>query len=84
MAKRKITDLEQAINDILIEELDIERDADLTPSARLDALGAGDEEISYIAAHLEHDFEIDLPDDAEKQFTTVESVYNYMRRQLRS
>jgi hypothetical protein len=26
---------------------------------------------------------IDLPDDAEKQFTTVESVYNYMRQQLR-
>ena len=83
MAKRKTKDLEELISDILIQELDIERDEDLTPTARLDALGAGEEEISYIAAHLEHDFEIDLPDDAEKQFTTVESVYNYMRQQLR-
>ena len=83
MAKRKTKDLEQTINDILIEELDIQRDEDLRPSARLDDLGAGEEEISYIAAHLEHELEIDLPDDAEAQFTTVESVYNYMRQQLR-
>jgi hypothetical protein len=57
--------------------LDIERDEDLTSTARLDALGAGEEETSYIAAHLEHEFEIDLPDDAEKSsrllraFTTI-------------
>lgn len=61
MAKRETKDLEQAISDILIQELDIERDQDLTPTARLDALGAGEEEISYIAAHLEHEFEIDCP-----------------------
>jgi hypothetical protein len=36
----------------LIEELDIERDEELMPSARLDALGAGDEELFYMAAHL--------------------------------
>ena len=65
------------------KELDIERDEDLTPTARLDVLGAGDEEISYIAAHLEHELEIDLPDDAEKQLITVANVYNYMREQLR-
>jgi acyl carrier protein len=83
MAKRKTKDVEQAINDILIEELDIERDEELVPSARLDALGAGDEELFYIAAHLEHEFEIDLPDNAENHFTTVESIYNYIRRLLR-
>ncbi len=65
------------------KELDIERDEDQTPTARLEVLGAGEEEVSYIAAHLEHEFEIDLPDDAEKQLTTVESAYNYMRQQLR-
>ena len=65
------------------KELDIERDEDLTPTARLDVLGAGEEEISYIAAHLEHVFEVDLPDDAAKQFITVANVYNYMREQLR-
>jgi acyl carrier protein len=83
MAKRIAKSLDQTINDILIEELDTERDEDLTPTARLDVLGAGEEEISYGAAHLEHELEIDLPDAAEKQFTNVESVYNYMRQQLR-
>jgi len=83
MAKRKTKDLEQLISDILIQELDIERDEDLAPAARLDVLGAGKEEISYIAAHLEHELEIDLPDDAEKQLITVANVYNYMRQQLR-
>lgn len=83
MAKRKSKNLEQTINDILIEELDIERDEDLTPSTRLDDLGAGEPEISYIAGHLEHSFAIDLPDDAEEQFSTVKTIYDYMRQQLR-
>lgn len=75
MPRKKQTDHKEAIDAILIEELDIERDELLVPNARLVDFNADDDTLAYIAVRLEDELEIELPDDAESRFITINDVY---------
>jgi acyl carrier protein len=79
--KRKIPDHRETIDAILIDELDIECDDILVPSARLieDLNGDADAPV-YIAVRLENELEIELPDGAEEKFITVKDVYDCISR----
>ena len=79
MRKRKQTaNAKKRIDEILIAELEIERDEELTPNAPLDSFPGYDEEWteSYLVALLENEFDIEIPDEVAPQFRTVQDVHN--------
>jgi acyl carrier protein len=80
MRKRKQTDhVKERIDGILIAELEIERDEDLTlnHNATLDSFPGFDEDWtqSYIVALLENEFDIEIPDEVIPELRTVEDVH---------
>ena len=78
MRKRKQTaNVKARIDEILIAELDVERDEELTPNAPLDSFPGYDEEWtqSYIVALLENEFDIEIPDEVTPELRTVQDVH---------
>lgn len=69
-----------AINLILIEELGIQSEEELIPSAKLLDLGAEPDDTAYIAVRLEDELELTIPDGAEEKFITVQDVYDCVLR----
>jgi len=82
--RKKSGDLVKGVNDILIFELDIERDEDLQPEALLESFPGYDEEwtIAYLTALLEEEFTIELLDEDMAKLKTVGDVHNIVRRHL--
>ena len=83
MRKPKQTgSIKERIDQILSNELEVERDEDLTPTASLDSFPGYDEDwsISYLAALLEEEFTIDIPDEAIAKLKTVQNVYDLIAR----
>ena len=85
--KRKTSDtaaIAEQINQILIFELDIESDEDLKPEALLESFPSYDEEwtIAYLAALLEEEFTIELPDEEMAKLRSVSDVHHMVQRYL--
>lgn len=87
MRKRKQTgSIKERIDQILITELEVERDDDLTPTASLDSFPGYDEEWtqSYLVALLENEFDIEIPDELAPQFKTVQDVHRLTESLLKA
>jgi len=79
--KKKPSDRKEEIIPILIEELDIEDETLLSPSARIaDLQDDPDEALAFITARLEDELEIAIPDGAEMKLATVQDIYNLVAR----
>lgn len=79
--KKKTSDRRDEIIPILIEELDLEDEALLTPSARIaDLHDDPDEALAFIAVRLENELEIEIPDCAEAKLATIQDVYDLVSK----
>lgn len=76
--RAKHVDIRERINEVLTEELEIEREEDLRPKSLLADFPGYDEDwtSSYLIALLEKEFEIDLPDELAPTLTSVQDVYD--------
>jgi acyl carrier protein len=85
MAKKTKPPIDQdAIDEILIEELSVQ-DEQLVPTAKLiEDLGADPEDLTYIAVRLEDELDIQITPGAEDKFLTVQDIYNSIRRATRT
>jgi acyl carrier protein len=80
-SKKKPRDRRDEIIPILIEELDIEDEALLTPSARIaDLHDDPDDALAFITARLENELELEIPDGAEMKLVTVQDIYNLVAK----
>jgi acyl carrier protein len=78
--KLKPTINQSAIDEILIEELDVQ-DEELKPGARLiEDLGADPDTPTYIVVRLEDELNLSISEGAEEEFITVQDIYNCIRR----
>ena len=78
MRKRKQTrNVKERIDEILIAELEVERDEELIPTALLNTFPGYDEEWTqpYIVVLLENEFDIEILDEITTQFRTVQDVH---------
>jgi len=79
MAKKKrpaALPSKQVIDQILIDELDIEVDQDLTPDRKIEPTDDEDLLLEYILARIEEDLEIQFPENAATKIHVVQDVYN--------
>src|SRR5436190_9161732 len=83
--RRPKASVSERINDVLIFELEIERDEDLTLTARLDSFPGYDDEwtASYLTALFEAEFGIELADEELPRAKTVQDVHNIVHRYLK-
>lgn len=75
MAKKKSANHKEEINQILIDELDIERDEDLLPSTRIEPADDEDLLVHYILIRIEEQLELAIPAEAAAKIHTVQDVY---------
>jgi acyl carrier protein len=81
MPKRKTpksrSKFKERIDEILIAELEIERDEELQPQALLSSFPGYDEEWTshYITALIEKEFDLEMPKDLVWEFKTIDDVY---------
>jgi acyl carrier protein len=82
---KKSADVQERIDEILIFQLDIESEEDLTPQRLLADLPGYDEDwtSSYLTALLEEEFNIELLDEEMAKLKTVADVRRLIQRSLK-
>jgi len=71
--------VEQAVKNVIVDTLGIQPEK-VTPEARLvDDLGADDLDLIELTMALEEKFNIEVPDEDDKKFLTVDQVVKYIQ-----
>ena len=79
-----MSELEEKVKDIIVEELGIERDK-LTESASfMDDLGADSLDTVELVMAFEKEFDIDIPDEDAEQLRTVGDALKYLHDKMGS
>ena len=82
---RSIKDRINGVDEILITELEIDHDEELTPNASLEMFPGYDDEWtdSYLVALIEKEFDIEIPDNLTPHFRTVQDVHDFAQSILK-
>lgn len=79
-----MSELEEKVKDIIVEELGIEREK-LTDSASfMDDLGADSLDTVELVMAFEKEFDIDIPDEDAEQLRTVGDALKYLHDKIGS
>ncbi len=79
-----MSELEEKVKDIIVEELGIEREK-LTDSASfMDDLGADSLDTVELVMAFEKEFDIDIPDEDAEQLRTVGDALKYLHGKMGS
>lgn len=79
-----MSELEEKVKDIIVEELGIEREK-LTESASfMDDLGADSLDTVELVMAFEKEFDIDIPDEDAEQLRTVGDALKYLHDKMES
>lgn len=79
-----MSELEEKVKDIIVEELGIEREK-LTDSASfMDDLGADSLDTVELVMAFEKEFDIDIPDEDAEQLRTVGDALKYLHDKMGS
>lgn len=81
--KPALADYKETVDTILIEELGIENDEDLTPSLEIKNLNPDPDDLVYLVVRLEDELQIVFPDSTEEKFKTIQEIYDCVDRLLR-
>lgn len=68
--------VEDRVRSVVLGVLNVKAD-EVVPSARFRDLGASSIDMVEILAGLENEFNVDVPDEAAAQLTTVQSAVDY-------
>ena len=72
--------VEERVKKIIVEQLDITNDADVTPTASfVDDLGADSLGTTELAMAFEEEFGIEIPDEDADKIGTVQDAIDYIK-----
>jgi len=77
-----MSDIEEKVKDIIVEELGVERDK-LTPEASfMEDLGADSLDTVELVMAFEKEFDIDIPDEDAEKMRTVGDAMKYLHDKI--
>jgi acyl carrier protein len=77
-----MSDMEEKVKDIIVEELGVERDK-LTDSASfMEDLGADSLDTVELVMAFEKEFDIDIPDEEAEKLRTVGDAMKYLHEKM--
>ena len=77
-----MSDVEERVKKIVIEQLDVSEDAVNKAASFVDDLGADSLDTVELVMALEEEFECEIPDDEAEKITTVQQAIDYVSKHL--
>ena len=75
-----MSDLEEKVKDIIVEELGVERDKLTNDASFMEDLGADSLDTVELVMAFEEEFGIDIPDEDAEQMRTVGDAIAYLKK----
>ena len=79
-----LTELEEKVKDIIVEELGVERDKLTDEASFMEELGADSLDTVELVMAFEKEFDIDIPDEEAEQLRTVGDAMKYLHEKVGS
>lgn len=79
-----MSELEEKVKDIIVEELGIEREKLADSASFMDDLGADSLDTVELVMAFEKEFDIDIPDEDAEQLRTVGDALKYLHDKMGS
>ncbi len=79
-----MSELEDKVKDIIVEELGIEREKLADSASFMDDLGADSLDTVELVMAFEKEFDIDIPDEDAEQLRTVGDALKYLHDKIES
>ncbi len=79
-----MSELDEKVKDIIVEELGIEREKLADSASFMDDLGADSLDTVELVMAFEKEFDIDIPDEDAEQLRTVGDALKYLHDKMES
>ncbi|MFQ6045780.1 MAG: acyl carrier protein [Gemmatimonadales bacterium] len=79
-----LSQLEEKVKDIIVEELGVERDKLTDDASFMDDLGADSLDTVELVMAFEKEFDIDIPDEEAEKLRTVGDAMKYLHEKMGS
>jgi acyl carrier protein len=77
------TELFEKVKKIVAEQLSVDDDAKITPQSKfMEDLGADSLDTVELVMALEEEFDIEIPDEAAEQITSVQDAVDYINNKV--
>ena len=77
-----MSDLEEKVKDIIVEELGVEREKLTGEASFMEDLGADSLDTVELVMAFEKEFDIDIPDEDAEKLRTVGDAMNYLHEKI--
>ena len=77
-----MSDVEEKVKDIIVEELGVEREKLTTEASFMEDLGADSLDTVELVMAFEKEFDIDIPDEDAEKLRTVGDALKYLNEKL--
>jgi acyl carrier protein len=77
-----MSDLEEKVKDIIVEELGVERDKLTDTASFMEDLGADSLDTVELVMAFEKEFDIDIPDEEAEKLRTVGDAMHYLHEKM--
>jgi acyl carrier protein len=77
-----MSDVEEKVKDIIVEELGVEREKLATGASFMEDLGADSLDTVELVMAFEKEFDIDIPDEDAEKLRTVGDALSYLHEKL--
>jgi acyl carrier protein len=77
-----MSDVEEKVKDIIVDELGVEREKLTTEASFMEDLGADSLDTVELVMAFEKEFDIDIPDEEAEKLRTVGDALKYLHEKL--
>ncbi len=77
-----MSDLDQKVKDIIVEELGVERDKVTDDASFMEDLGADSLDTVELVMAFEKEFDVDIPDEDAEKIRTVGDALKYLHEKV--
>ena len=77
-----MSNVEEKVKDIIVEELGVEREKLTTEASFMEDLGADSLDTVELVMAFEKEFDIDIPDEEAEKLRTVGDAMNYLHEKI--
>jgi acyl carrier protein len=77
-----MSNVEEKVKDIIVEELGVEREKLTTEASFMEDLGADSLDTVELVMAFEKEFDIDIPDEDAEKLRTVGDAMNYLHTKI--
>jgi acyl carrier protein len=78
----EMSDLDQKVKDIIVEELGVERDKVTDDASFMEDLGADSLDTVELVMAFEKEFDVDIPDEDAEKIRTVGDALDYLHEKV--